>query len=55
MAVGFGITSREHVIAVGKLADAVAVGSAVIAVLDAAAPGQAAADARAFVEKMTGR
>ena len=55
LAVGFGITTREHVIAVSTLADAVAVGSAVIAVLDAAAPGQAAADARAFVERMTGR
>lgn len=55
LAVGFGITSREHVIAVGEVADAVAVGSAVVAVLDAAAPGQAATDVRAFVEKMTGR
>ncbi|MEO6398869.1 MAG: tryptophan synthase subunit alpha, partial [Tepidiformaceae bacterium] len=55
LGVGFGITSREHVIAVGEVADAVIVGTAVIAVLDAAAPGQAAAGARAFVERMTGR
>ena len=55
LVVGFGITTREHVIAIGAMAEGVAVGSAVIAVLDNAAPGQAAADARAFVEKMTGR
>lgn len=55
LVVGFGVTTREHVIAIGAMAEGVAVGSAVIAVLDSAAPGQAAADGRAFVEKMTGR
>ena len=55
LGVGFGINTRENVIAVGKVADAVIVGTASIAVLDAAAPGEAAADARAFVERMTGR
>ncbi len=55
LVVGFGINTREHVVAVGEMAEAVAVGTAVIAVLDKAAPGEAAADAQAFVEKMTGR
>jgi len=54
LAVGFGISRREHVEAVGKLADAVAVGSAIIAAIDAADGKNPAQSVREFVENVTG-
>ena len=55
LAVGFGISRREHVLAVGRLADGVVVGSAIIAAIDAAPDGGAAAQVRRYVEELTGR
>jgi len=49
LAVGFGVSRREHVEAVAKLAEAAVVGSAIIATLDRAAPGQEVAAVEAFV------
>jgi len=54
LAVGFGITRREHVEAVGKLADAAVIGSAIIATIDAAEESSRATRVREFVEDVTG-
>ncbi|MGH2633045.1 MAG: tryptophan synthase subunit alpha [Tepidiformaceae bacterium] len=65
LVVGFGISTRAHVEAIGKVADAAAVGSAIIACIDAAAgrlskPGSLdrgpgiAQSVREFVENVSG-
>lgn len=54
LAVGFGITTRAHVQAVGKLADAVVIGSAIISAIDAGAGDDPARSVREFVEDVTG-
>jgi tryptophan synthase alpha chain len=55
LAVGFGISAREHVAAVGGLADAAVVGSAFVrTIAEATAPERPDA-VRAFVEEITGR
>ena len=55
LAVGFGISTREHVASVGLVADAAVVGSAIIGVIDAADAGHRALRVREFVEDVTGR
>ena len=55
IAVGFGVAERRHVETVGTVADAAAVGSALINVIDSAPPGEAASRAGAFVTELTGR
>lgn len=55
LAVGFGISTWEHVEAVGRVADAAVVGSAIIAVVDAAKADSRAQSVREFVEDVTGR
>jgi tryptophan synthase len=55
LAVGFGISRREHVEAVGRVADAAAIGSAIIATIDAANGKDRAQCVREFVEDVTGR
>jgi tryptophan synthase alpha subunit len=55
LAVGFGVTNRGHVEAIGKMAEAVVVGSAIIGAIDARAGGTAAEAVRTYVEQMTGR
>ncbi len=54
IAVGFGVSSRQHVEAVGKYADAVVVGSALVNVIDAALPGDAVASAARFLLDLCG-
>jgi len=55
LAVGFGISAREHVQSVGKIADGAVVGSAFVrAIAGAAAPDRPAV-ARTFVEGIAGR
>jgi tryptophan synthase alpha chain len=53
--VGFGVAERRHVEAIGKVADAAAVGSALINVIDSAPLGERAAHAGAFIASLTGR
>lgn len=55
LGVGFGISTREHVEQVGRIADAAIVGSAIIAAIDAAAPGMAAQGVREYVEDVSGQ
>lgn len=54
LAVGFGVTSREHVEAIGKVADAAVIGSAIIATIDAAEEDRRAQRVREFVEDVSG-
>jgi len=56
VAVGFGLSTRDHVVAVGAIADGAIMGSIIIKTIDAAvAQGKDPADAiRAFVRKVTG-
>jgi len=65
LAVGFGVSTRAHVEAIGKLADAAVIGSAIIACIDAATsrlskPGSLdrgpdiAQSVREFVENVSG-
>ena len=55
VAVGFGVSTREQAEAVGRLADGVVVGSAIIAAIEAGNAEDCAARARACVARMTGR
>ena len=54
IAVGFGVSERRHVEAIGEYADAAAVGSALIDVIDSAPPSERAARAGAFVAALAG-
>ena len=54
VAVGFGISERAHVESVGRVADAAAVGSALINVIDSAPAGERAERAGAFVASLVG-
>jgi len=55
LAVGFGISTREHVAQVGEIAEAAIVGSAIIATIDAGEPDGCVERVRRFVEDVTGR
>jgi tryptophan synthase alpha chain len=52
LAVGFGISQPEHVAAVGTIADAAVVGSALIEVIDHSTPDERLGAVRAFVAKL---
>lgn len=54
IAVGFGVSERRHVEAIGKYADAAVVGSALIDLIDSAPPSERAARAGAFVAALAG-
>lgn len=54
VAVGFGVSRRTHVQTLGRMADAVAVGSALLRVVEEAPPGQLVPRAEAFLREMTG-
>lgn len=55
LAVGFGVNTRAQADEVRKVADAVAVGSAIIAAIDAAGANHRAQSVREFVENVSGR
>lgn len=55
LAVGFGISEREHVERVGAIADGAVVGSAFVNVVAAAPRADRAASVRRFVEQISGR
>jgi tryptophan synthase alpha chain len=54
-AVGFGISRRQHVEAIGRRAEAVVVGSALVRVVQEAPVGKMVDQARRFVAGLTGR
>lgn len=53
LAVGFGISTAEHVRSIGKVADAVIIGSALIAEIETAGAKDGAAKAKAFVQRVS--
>ena len=55
IAVGFGISQREHVQAVGQLADAAVVGSAFVDLLERTEEGKRADELRSFVARLVGK
>ena len=55
LAVGFGISKREHVLAVGRYAEAAAIGSAIIDVIDASPPDERVERVRVYAEVVSGR
>jgi tryptophan synthase len=55
LGVGFGITRREHVEAVGRIAEAAIVGTAIIRAVEGVAAGERAEAVREFVAGLTGR
>jgi tryptophan synthase alpha chain len=56
LAVGFGVSRREHVAAIGQLCEAAAIGSAIIDVIERAPPDKRAERLHAYVaEVVTGR
>lgn len=55
IAVGFGISQRKHFQAVGRIAEAAVIGSAIIDEIDKAGPSEQAARLREYAEVVTGR
>ncbi len=55
LAIGFGISTHEHVVEVGRLADAAVIGSALVTTIASAPREERSARVRAFVEEITGR
>jgi tryptophan synthase alpha chain len=55
IAVGFGISQPKHFQAVGRIADAVVIGSAIIDEADRVGPSEKAARLRDYAEVVTGR
>jgi tryptophan synthase len=55
LAVGFGVSTRDHVVEVGRIAEAAIVGSAIIAAIDGGEPDSCVERVRRFVEDVTGR
>jgi tryptophan synthase alpha chain len=55
LVVGFGISKREHVLALRGLADAVAVGAAIVDTIEASPRDECVERVRNYVEVLTGR
>lgn len=55
IAVGFGISQHKHFQAVGRIADGVIIGSAIIDEIDKADPSELAARLKEYAEVVTGR
>ncbi len=55
LAVGFGVSTREHVRTVGQYADAAVVGSAFVQLVGDAPRNERASRVRAYLEEITGR
>jgi tryptophan synthase len=55
VALGFGVSTREHFLSVSKIADGVVIGSQIITTLAEAAPGQGAKAVEEYCAKVGGR
>ncbi|CAI6263690.1 unnamed protein product [Periconia digitata] len=54
-AVGFGVSTRDHFLSVGKIAEGVVIGSQIVNVLAAAEPGKGAKDVEDYCDKICGK
>ncbi|KAF2470772.1 uncharacterized protein BDR25DRAFT_343012 [Lindgomyces ingoldianus] len=54
-AVGFGVSTRDHFLSVGKIAEGVVIGSQIVNVIGEAAPGEGAKAVQEYCSKITGR
>ena len=54
-AVGFGVSTREHFLSVGNIAEGVVIGSQIITTLANASPGQGAKAVEKYCSEITGR
>ncbi|KAF2745930.1 hypothetical protein M011DRAFT_495395 [Sporormia fimetaria CBS 119925] len=54
-AVGFGVSTRDHFLSVGKLSEGVVIGSQIINVISEAAPGEAAKAVEKYCDSISGR
>ncbi|ORY13627.1 hypothetical protein BCR34DRAFT_586410 [Clohesyomyces aquaticus] len=54
-AVGFGVSTRDHFVSVGKIAEGVVIGSQIVNVLAEAAPGEGAKKVEEYCSNITGR
>jgi len=55
LAVGFGLSRREHIEALSGQADAAIVGSAIVEIIEASPQAEREARVREYVEVLTGR
>ena len=54
LAVGFGVSTREHFDSIGSLTDGVVIGSKLVSVIKAAAPGSECSDVRNYCIEVSG-
>ncbi|KAF2089773.1 tryptophan synthase beta chain [Saccharata proteae CBS 121410] len=54
-AVGFGVSTRDHFVSVGKISEGVVIGSQIINIIAAAPPGEAAQKTQEYCSQITGR
>jgi tryptophan synthase alpha chain len=55
VAVGFGVSKREHVASIGRLCEAAVIGSALVDVIERSSPDDLVNQVREYVEEVTGR
>jgi tryptophan synthase alpha chain len=55
VAVGFGVSRREHVASIGRLCEAAVIGSALVDVIERSPSGDVVNQVREYVEEVTGR
>jgi tryptophan synthase alpha chain len=55
VAVGFGVSKREHVASIGRLCEAAVIGSALVDVIESGPPDQLTVRVREYLEDVTGR
>lgn len=54
-AVGFGVSTRDHFVSVGKIAEGVVIGSQIVNVIAEAAPGQGAKEVEKYCDSISGK
>jgi tryptophan synthase len=54
-AVGFGVSTRDHFVSVGKIAEGVVIGSAIVNILAESAPGTGAKAVEDYCDKISGK
>jgi tryptophan synthase len=54
-AVGFGVSTRDHFVSVGKIAEGVVIGSAIVNILAESAPGKGAKAVEEYCDKISGK